>query len=531
MLFDARSLAHGQKLHADVCIVGAGAAGIAIAREFMRAEVKVILLEGGGLDFDHRTQSLYQGEISGRDFPSLEFTRRRQFGGSTATWFGRCRPLDESDFERHEWVPASGWPISYSDLKPYYERAKPLFELDDAGYESNSLDQLENYTDGNALEGIETRIFQFSPPTRFGERYKGDLQSARNIQVFLHANATNIELGKDGNAVAGIRCSTLTGKNFLVHASLFVLTLGGLETTRLMLASRDVHADGIGNQHDLLGRFFMDHLSFFDAEVRDIPERFPASFFKLDYSVPDNNLGLVHALGLSPDYRRKHGLLNAGAFFVKRPAYKLHDLFFSKDMQHLVRISEMIRHARPPSLKIFETLGRLSSRPHMITRMLAERLPWRERSSRFGIQIQLECAPNPASRITLSEKRDALGMNRIDLDWRLTRLDLESYRHFRRVLFDDLARMGFQVRGINHDLDDEGWPVSAVPLKHHSGTTRMHVDPRHGVVDEACRVHNVNNLFVASSSVFPTIGMANPTLTIAALAIRVADTIKQRLQH
>ena len=96
---------------------------------------------------------------------------------------------------------------------------------------------------------------------------------------------------------------------------------------------------------------------------------------------------------------------------------------------------------------------------------------------------------------------------------------------------DDLAQMGFQVRGIVHDLDAEGWPVSAVPLKHHSGSTRMHVDPRYGVVDETCRVHGVNNLFVASSSVFPTIGMANPTLTIVALALRVADTIKQRLRR
>jgi choline dehydrogenase-like flavoprotein len=152
-------------------------------------------------------------------------------------------------------------------------------------------------------------------------------------------------------------------------------------------------------------------------------------------------------------------------------------------------------------------------------------------SSHYGLKIQLECAPNPESRLTLADQRDSLGMPRLNLNWKLSQQDLDSYQRFRIAMFDGLAQMGFPIRPINHDLDAEGWPVSMVPSKHHMGTTRMHKDVKQGVVDEHCRVHGINNLYVASSSVFPTSGMANPTLTIVALALRIADKVKGLLQE
>lgn len=519
MIIDARNFSASQTFEADLCIIGAGAAGIAIAREFIHSDVKVILLESGGLGFDHRTQFLYRGEIAGRNFTPLEFTRRRQFGGSTATWFGRCRPLDNEDFEERDWLPHSGWAISAADLHPYYERANHLFELG-------------NYQYGPEVTGnpIELKKFSFSPPTRFGDKYRDELNQATNLYALLHANALHVQLDQDGKQAHTIQCSTLQKESFSVNSKFFILALGGLETTRLMLVSRDVQTNGIGNQHDLLGRFFMDHVSLFDGAAVDIPEYLPKELFKLDYSIKQKNLETVLAVGLSDKYRKEHKLLNACGFFVKRPAYKMDDLFFTEAMQDFIYISDMLRHAVPPAIKVTQNLMRSIHNSRKLAPALKKRFLQKSNSPHYGLHIQLECAPNPESRLTLSDQQDSLNMPRLKLDWKLSQQDLDSYLRFRIALFDGLAKMGLPIRPINHELDAEGWPVSIISSKHPMGATRMHKDTKKGVVDEHCRVHGIHNLYIASSSVFPTSGMANPTLTIAALALRIADRVRQNLQ-
>jgi choline dehydrogenase-like flavoprotein len=521
MIVDARTFSANQIFEADLCIVGAGAAGIAMAREFVNSDAKVIVLESGGLGFDHRTQFLYRGEVAGRNFTPLEFTRRRQFGGSTSTWFGRCRPLEDSDFEKRDWLPYSGWPISAADLRPYYEKANRLFELNDYADDKRS----------EVPQGIvDFKKFAFSPPTHFGEKYHNELSRSSNLHVFLYANAVHVQLAQDSGRVDKIRCSTLQKKSFSVRAKVFVLALGGLETTRLLLASRDVQRYGIGNQFDLLGRFFMDHVSLFDGAVVQIDGDFPKELFKLDYSIQQKNLGSVLAVGLTEKYKNEHKLLNACGFFVKRSAYKMDDLFFSKEMRDLVYLSDMACHAIPPTVTVVKNLTRAIYNSRKLAPALKKRFLQNSKSPTYGLQLQLECAPNPESRLTLSDQRDSLGMPRLRLNWRLSQQDLDSYLHFRSALFNGLAEMGPKIRLVKHDLDAEGWPVSIVSSKHHMGTTRMSQDVKMGVVDENCCVHGIHNLYVASSSTFPTSGMANPTLTIAALALRIADRVKQRLQ-
>lgn len=521
MIHDARTFPANQTFEADLCIVGAGAAGIAIAREFIKSGVKVILLESGGLDFDHRTQLLYRGKVTGRNFTPPEFTRRRQFGGSTATWFGRCYPLDDGDFKKHDWLPFSGWAISASELRPYYEKANPLFELDTYEYDQKSED---------TKTLIDLKRFSISPPTRFGGKYRDELSKAKNVQVFLYANAVHIQLHQDGSQVSAICCSTLQKNTFSVKSTFHILAMGGLETTRLLLASRDVQTNGIGNQQDLLGRFFMDHVSFFDGAITTDPAHLPKELFKIDYSIQQKNLGTVLAVGLTDAYREKHKMLNACGFFVKRSAHKIEDLFFSKEMQDLIYIADMLRHTVPPSPMVLKNMARSIFNIRTLAPALKNRFMRQTHSSYYGLKIQLECVPNPESRLTLADQRDSLGMPRLNLNWKLSQQDLDSYQRFRIAMFEGLAKMGLPVRPINHDLDAEGWPVSMVPSKHHMGTTRMHKDMKQGVVDEHCRVHGIHNLYIASSSVFPTSGMANPTLTIVALALRIADKVKQHLQ-
>jgi choline dehydrogenase-like flavoprotein len=201
MLIDARSLPNNEQLSVDVCIVGAGAAGIAVARELAGAQFTVILLEGGGLKFEHRSQFLHRGKSRGRSYPPPENTRRRQFGGTTAAWFGRCRPLDAIDFEARPSLPNSGWPFGKSELDKYSARAADLCQIEGGGFEMAE--------DPLAPTGLESKLFQFSPPTHFGQAYLKDLQAASNMRVVLHANAAEIELDESGTRTTNIRCLTL----------------------------------------------------------------------------------------------------------------------------------------------------------------------------------------------------------------------------------------------------------------------------------------------------------------------------------
>lgn len=518
MIIDAKKFFLNQTFEADVCIVGAGVAGIVLAREFIDTDIKVILLESGGFEFEHQTQFLYQGEVIHRNFLPLEFTRRRQFGGSTATWFGRCYPLDDYDFEKRGWLPYSGWAFSANELRRFYKQANAALELGDAEYAK------KNRFNNNVLD---FKNFYFSPPTRFGEVYRRELKQAENLQVLLHANAIHVQLHADGQHVNQINCLTLQKKSFSVKSKIFVLAMGGLETTRLLMASNDIQKNGIGNHYDLLGRYFMEHVSFFDAVLENLPANLPKELFKLDYSRSQKNLGEVWAVGLSNEFREKNKLLNACGFFVKRPAYKVDDLFFTKKFQDFIQVSNVLNHTAPPSPQSIRAFIKTIYNSPKFIALIKKR---RTQKTFYGLQIQLECIPNPKSRLTLSDKKDALNMPRLKLDWRLSRQDLESYLRFRVFLFDELRKTGFDIRPIQHEFDEEGWPLSIAPSKHPMGTTRMHADITKGVTNENCRIHGVDNLYVASSSVFPTSGMANPTLTIVALALRIAEHIKQNFQ-
>jgi len=510
----------GGVLDTDVCIVGAGAAGITAAAEFANTQCRVLVLESGGLKFDHRTQLLYRSINTGREYPSLEFTKRRQFGGSTTAWFGRCRPLDAIDFESRTWVSHSGWPISRLDLDPYYSRAVPYCQLVSDDYEVKN--------DPFASSIIETKRFHFSPPTDFGNVFRKELEQAANIELLLNTNVTRIGLDPDGTRVDLVDCKTLSGRTFRVRAKVFVLAASALENTRLLLASRDVHPNGIGNQNDLVGRYFMEHPHFFTAVIESLPEGFPQGYARLNYELEQTNLVTVNALGVRQDVMRREQMLNAGAFLVYRPEYKTTDTYYSEATTRFIKIMEVLEHRAAPTMNLFRNMLYTMSHPSSVFRLMKSAYKGRSKQhGKYTLRVQLETEPNPESRVFLSDKRNALGEFKTVLNWKTTRLDVESYQRFNQILQSGLQKSGLTLRPIRHDHSEDGWPVSLHPGKHHMGTTRMHKSEGLGVVDEHCRVHGVPNLYVTSGSVFPTSGMANPTLTIVALAIRVVDHIKR----
>ena len=266
---DARKIDQNSTIEGDICIVGAGAAGISMALDWADSTHKVILLEGGGYDYDAEVQDLYAGLNTGQRYFPLRSSRLHFFGGTTGHWGGLCSPLDPLDFKSRSWVPHSGWPITLEDLHPFYEKAHEYLELGPYNYRQNYWTEL--YPDMQPLpldpEVIWSKIWQFSPPTRFGSKYRNRIENSNNIHLYTYANCTNIVLKNSLHTVDHVVVKNHDGKNHKVRAKHFVLACGAIQNARLLLASNKQIPSGLGNKYDNTGRYFMEHLELKSAEL------------------------------------------------------------------------------------------------------------------------------------------------------------------------------------------------------------------------------------------------------------------------
>lgn len=520
---DARSLENDQRIDTDICIVGAGAAGITMALELARRHIDTCLLESGGLQSDAETQALYEGVNAGRSYFDLASSRLRFFGGTTNHWAGVCAPLDPIDLEKRDWVPHSGWPIAYEELAAYYERARRYCELD-TGSEKGSFN-LEP-EDDRAIpfdrDRIRTCTLSFSPPTRFGDAYREELEGLEALRVYLHANALEIEPEREGRRVRRIRFATLEGSHFFVHARQFVLATGGIENPRLLLASRSIRPQGLGNEHDLVGRYFMEHPHMDDAGEWVLSD---PSLHRSFYEWPDPADGYRGAsmgiLAIAAPLLRREKLLGFSAELrITSPNQESAAFRSFRTLVQSLRRGEV---PSDPGKHVRRVLGDLDA-----AFWGAYERAWGGPSAgaEYQVIVRSEQAPNPESRLTLDEKhRDALGMPRPRLAWRLSSLDRDSLLRGLGWLAREVGREGWgRVRVVDPQSDPD-WTKSIHGGWHHMGTTRMASDPSKGVVDGHGRLHSLPNLLVAGSSVFPTAGWANPTLTLVALTIRMSDLL------
>jgi choline dehydrogenase-like flavoprotein len=501
---DARTLPNGSLVEGDLCIVGAGAAGIAMALEWIGARQRVILLEGGGFEYDPRMQALHRGEIVGLPYFPLEAARLHYFGGTTGHWAGFCAPFDPIDFERRAWVPHSGWPITRAALDPYYARAHPLLDLGPYEWDADRWRRRDPSLVPFALDrrAVWTKMWQFSPPTRFGTKYRDRIVRAPNVHLYTHANVTEIEANEGVRAVGGLVVRTLEGKTHRVRARHYVLACCSIQNARLLLASNRRAAAGLGNAHDLVGRFFMEHLEMPSGTLvttRPVTSR----MYHWEWGTKARG-----ELAASPAVQRERRMLNATVSLTPGAVTEeARSTFQAVDPDAVARM-------RTPGAPAAEGAA-----------------PRRAERS-FHLLTRQEQAPNPASRVTLSAQRDELGVPRARLDWRLTSLDRHSFRAFYEALGRELGRAGVgrvQMRDWVLAAADAPWPSSVGGGWHHMGTARMHPDPKQGVVDANCRVHGLANLHVAGAAVFPTGGSANPTLTLVALTLRLSDHLRRTL--
>jgi choline dehydrogenase-like flavoprotein len=273
MFHDARKLTDGQVVTADLCIVGGGPAGITIAKELADSSLDVCLLESGGPEEDEEIQTLAQGESTGRDYYPLDETRFRVLGGASGRWAGWCRPLEPIDLEPRPWVPNSGWPIAWSDLEPFLRRATRLCQLEHEDFDPSHWDTdiPRLYGPEFVGDGVVPSVRQGSPPTKFGVAYRDELKRAGNLAIYLYATAVELESDPTAQQVTGVRVACLNGPRFRVEARAYVLAAGAMETARLLLASRAVRPAGLGNDRDLVGRYFMEHPHVVIGRVRLAP--------------------------------------------------------------------------------------------------------------------------------------------------------------------------------------------------------------------------------------------------------------------
>ncbi|MFQ6334984.1 FAD-dependent oxidoreductase [Methylophilus sp. 3sh_L] len=537
-------------IEADVCIIGAGAAGISQALALSGRGLKILLLESGFEFADDKTQHLYAGEVADEKLHSPpDKYRQRRFGGSTTIWGGRCMPFDPIDFEQRDYVPHSGWPIKYQDLLPYYQKANQLLE---AGVFEYDADKVFDSDAQAAIKGFKSDIVKtnnlerFSCPTNLGDRYKQRLLLAKDIDILLGANCTGIRLNQAGTHVNHLDIASLQGIKATVQAKKVILATGGIETTRLLLNSNDVCKNGIGNEYDLVGRYYQCHIA---GNLGKLTVAGPTSNVRHGYEVSPEGIYCRRRFALTPETQRK---INAGNMVARLhfpkivdPSHKigvLSGLFLAKNFisyEYGKRLNDgrssiniYLKHFANIILDPIDTIKFLH---HWITkRTLAKRkfpsVILTNKSNQFTFEIHGEQYPNPDSRITLIEETDALGMRKVKVDWKYLPEDIESIRRSLKLFEQEINQSGIATFEFNDDLLEEDLTRFGAYGGHHIGTTRMGTNRETSVVDLNCKLHNVDNLYIASASVFPTSSQANPTLTIVAMSLRLADHIAETLR-
>jgi choline dehydrogenase-like flavoprotein len=525
MFVDAQSLDDDSRLKTDVCIVGAGPAGISAANQLRGAGVDCVLVESGGLSVDPDIQSLSKGDVVGLHYRALDFCRARVFGGNGTLWRGATTPLDDIDFAERDWVPGSGWPIGKANLQPFYDAARGVMRVGPDMFDERTWRYLGMEPFLENTRSLTTQFWQFSPLQPFGQPFRKVFAAAATLKVLLNATVTNLQVDALCATVDTVKVRSKGGKSIDIAARIVILACGAMENARILLLSRDIAPAGLGNGNDLVGRFYMDHphvpcalLKSTDLrrilEVAGVRSRKNGTWFRPIFRLAD-------------EVQRQEQVLNCSATFE-----------FVSEVDVMMAAFQAFQRAnrsRRFYAGLLRTMMTVASRPRdsffQLYRyyLLGKSMMPRENS--LMLYTRSEPMPSADSRVRLTDELDANGQNRIALDWRLNLIDKRTILVMANQMAAELRRMGLGDLEILPWVQDgtNDWPADLLGGLHHMGTTRMSADPRSGVVDRDCRVHGIGNLYVAGASVFPTVGWANPTMTVVALALRLASHVTDLL--
>ena len=475
----------------DVAICGAGVAGITLARKLSQ-HFSVALCEAGGLQFSAESQEQYRGQISGAEYFPLDVTRLRFFGGASNHWTGWCRPLDAHDFEPKGHNLSSGWPIKKADLDPHVEETRDILDLSDDVLDSCPADEQHD------LDGFERIQFSWSPPTRFNKKYREEINQSSRISCYLNANVIDLQLAENSQRITRMDVSDYADRIFSVRAQIYIVAAGGLENARLLLNCDKQRTNGIGNEYDLVGRFFSEHMHYIvgrfifedgQKELFSKPKRSRYSCF----------------------YGPRYELLQTEQILNFGLRIRIYQENRDSGFKHKLR--EILCYADWPQ--------------NIVNR-------FRDRDvdcSVFGdgeIKFAAEQGLNKQSRVILNDEVDRFGLRRITLHWQRSAVDKRTLQRGAIRFAEEFARKNIgrlQIADwlLSEDTEFPGLSAEETGGHHHMCTTRMASRPQDGVVNSDQNVFGTGNLYVTGSSVFSTGGQANPTFTIVQLALRLAD--------
>lgn len=517
---DARSDDLPTDITSSVCVIGAGAAGITLARKLAESIPNVVLVEAGGFRLDGATQNLFAGHQLGLPYFNLLSCRLRYFGGTTNHWSGYCRANDPIDYEGRPELDLPRWPVQHGDLVPFIDAASSALGIETSHFEPGDAIKASGLdADGlaeNASPNLLTKVFQFAPNLRLGALNSDEIAQDPNILGINWLNLTHIQLNADGNSVSHLDCKTLNGKDYKIKAKKYVLCCHAIENARLLLSSDDVQKRGIGNDNDLVGRFFMEHPHMWAS--RFVPTKDFPILYNRRFAGKHN---LNANLSFTDEFTRNEGLLQYYCRF--NPVYYPEDT------------AEAIQHVRADAMSpgdleflgdLAEVLGNLQGvgKAGFLRFGIDAGQPMY-----FDLEHRIEQAPNPLSRVVLSNRLDGLGSRIADLDWQLSDTDIEAFRRGQELIGRELSALGWG-RLIEEEITRDLVEQRVKGHYHQIGTTRMSTEASDGVVDANCKVHGLDNLYIGGSSVFPTAGYSGPTMMIMALALRMAEHIEGELK-
>ncbi|MBW4560885.1 MAG: FAD-dependent oxidoreductase [Mojavia pulchra JT2-VF2] len=554
MLIDAETFQDGTTFVSDVAVVGAGPAGIVLALELAKAGYNVALLESGRFCFSEAIQNLGEASYFDPKFhQSMSECTRRQVGGTSVIWGGRCVPYDPVDFDKRSYIPHSSWPVTYEEIQTYFARACNYFLCGKAEFNIKNIPNIKHKSIVPGLpdeQVLTSTLERWSLPTNFAKEYFNELKQYKQIKLLYGLTCTEIESNDSGSQVEALQTKTLGGKTLRVKARKYVLAGGGLNTTRLLLASDQKHPGGIGNHSGVLGKFYMGHLSGdiavvhfntspretifgFDRDSDNIYLRRRFSFTR-KFLHEKELTNIVAWLGTPKFYDPSHGngILSLAYLALNSPTlgkyltakairksligevkgiYQAHIMNMLKDFAKIPSFVSCFGYARFIAKRKIPALFVYSA------------------ANEYPLHYHSEQVPNPDSTVSLSDERDELGMRRLKINRRCTSQDIESVLRSHEYWDAHLRKHGCgYLKYLSDDPKASIWDQTKDGF-HQVGTTRMSDNSRTGVVGPNCNIHGFNDLFVASSSVFVTSSQANPTFMIVAFALRLADYLKKQL--
>lgn len=516
MIFNFNELGEEFAQKFDICIVGSGAASLAMLAELLNTKLNVLVLEAGGENITDANQEQYKTISTKHPFPGALDGRFRVFGGSTTKWGAQSLPLEKIDFIERDWINNSGWPISYNEVSAYYPKVDSFLQLYPVEY-AEDISTINQLAKLHPNTNISLKFSKWSAKPDLRESFREQLIKSENVTLVQNANVVNINLFASGDKVESLTCVNFEKKELKFFANKFVLACGGIENARLLLASNNQMSNGIGNQNGLVGRYLQDHPNAHIATLHANNNKAQA-YFNYFYI---KGTRFLPRFVFSEKFQNDNLILNSSAYFsfVTNES----DLFsLIKDFYRKYRRRSLVVRDFKIILKVLKNIPQIFKIGYNYAIKKRVYTP----NAVLKLNLMTEATPLSSNRIMLSDEVDLLGMPKAIINWEGDELMRETFIKSAEFLKNYFEKLDFGRLELDKWIYESNWFDYIKDAKHHIGTTRMGEDEFSGVVDSDCRVFGINNLYIAGSSVFPTSGHSNPTTTIIALAFRLVDHLK-----